>query len=214
MFNIFYRLEQVKTTKFLGVILDSGLTWKPHIHSLSNKVAKSIGIISLARKTLSQKTLIQLYYSFVFPYLSYCTPIWGNTADSSLWPIYRLQKISIRIIGGISRGSSSRPFCKKFYILHLPEIYKLSIAIFMFKYHNSILPATFNNLFTKNSNFHNYPTRNSNRLRIPRVRTKLADNFVTKQGVLIWNEISGKFDTNTSLNVFKHNLKSYLISTY
>ena len=106
-------LAIVQTTTFLGIILVSGLTWKPHILALSKKLAKSIGIISLARKTLNQKTLIQLYYSFVFPYLTYCIPIWGKSPDSTIWPIFRLHKISIRIIGGIPRRSSSLPFCKK-----------------------------------------------------------------------------------------------------
>ena len=207
-------LEEVKSTKFLGVILDSGLTWKPHILSLSSRVAKSIGIICLARKTLNQKTCIQLYYSFVFPYLTYCTPIWAKTTQCSLWPIYRLQKIAIRIIGGIRRGSSSRPFCKKYSILHLPEIYKLSLSIFMYKFHNSSLPTYFNNLFSQNSNFHNYPTRNSHLLRAPKIKTRLAENFVTTQGVLIWNEISKKFDVNTSLNIFKKNLTKYLLLSY
>ena len=157
-------LEEVKSTKFLGVILDTGLTWKPHISSISSRVAKSIGIICLAKKTLNQKTCIQLYYSFVFPYLSYCTPIWAKSAQSTLWPLYRLQKIAIRIIGGIRKGSSSKPFCKKYSILHLPEIYRLSLSIFMFKFHNSQLPPTFDNLFSPNSDFHNYPTRNSHLL--------------------------------------------------
>ena len=128
--------------------------------------------------------------------------------------IYRLQKIAIRIIGGIRRGSSSRPFCKKYSILHLPEIYKLTLSIFMFKFHKSLLPATFDNLFSQNRNFHSYPTRNSHLLRAPKVKTRLAENFVTKQGVLIWNEITTKFEVNTSLNIFKNNLKRYLFSSY
>jgi hypothetical protein len=208
------KLEEVYSTKFLGVTIDSGLTWKPHIHQLTNKVAKSIGIISLARKTLNQNTCIQLYYSFVFPYLTYCTPIWGNTASSSLWPIYRLQKIAIRIVGGIRKGSSSKPFCKKFCILHLPEIYKLSLSIFMYKFHNALLPTTFNNLFTQNCNYHNHNTRSANLLRPPRTRIKLAENFVTNQGAKLWNEVSTKFNVNSSLAVFKTNIKKYLISGY
>jgi hypothetical protein len=68
-------LETVKSTKFIGVILDNNLNWKQHITHISNKIAKSIGIISIARKTLNQKTLIQLYFSLIYPYLTYCVLI-------------------------------------------------------------------------------------------------------------------------------------------
>ena len=160
-------LEVVKSTKFLGLILDSGLTWKNHIHLLSTKIAKSIGIISLARQTLTKKSLIQLYYSFIFPYLSYCTVVWGKNFESTLWPIFRLQKISLRIIGSIPRRGTTSTLCKNNKILKLPDIYTLSVSIFMFNYKNSLLPESFNNLFQENNQVHPYQTRNRNNLRPP-----------------------------------------------
>ena len=207
-------LDIVNSTKFLGVILDSSLNWKNHILQLTKKIAKSIGIISLARPTVNQKTLIQLYYSFIFPYLTYCTIIWGKSANTSIWPVYRLQKITIRLIGNIPRRYSSKAFCKQQQILRFPKIYVHSVSIFMFKFMNSLLPTTFNKLYRSNRAFHNYPTRNSQQLRPPRTRTKLADNFIANQGVKIWNEISTKFDVITSLPVFKHNIKRHLLSSY
>ena len=39
------RISLVNTTKFLGVMLDNNLSWKEHIGYISNKLAKSIGII-------------------------------------------------------------------------------------------------------------------------------------------------------------------------
>ena len=38
-------IERVKQTVFRGIILDEHLSWKPHIHTVSRKVSKSIGII-------------------------------------------------------------------------------------------------------------------------------------------------------------------------
>jgi hypothetical protein len=139
-------LNIVKSTKFLGLIFDSGLTWKDHIHHLTTKIAKSIGILSLAKQTLTQKSLIQLYYAFVFPYLTYCTIIWGKNHDLTIWPVFRLQKISLGIIGNIPRRTRSKPFCKKNNLLLFPDIYTFSVATFMFNYSNSLLPPSFNNL--------------------------------------------------------------------
>jgi hypothetical protein len=49
------KLTVLEKNKFLGIIHDSGLNWRDHINYLSKKISRSIGIISIARKTLSQK---------------------------------------------------------------------------------------------------------------------------------------------------------------
>jgi hypothetical protein len=39
------KIDQVKETMFLGVILDEHLSWKSHISHIASKISKSIGII-------------------------------------------------------------------------------------------------------------------------------------------------------------------------
>ena len=70
-----HEIEKVDSTKFLGVYLDSGLTWRNHINYIKGKIARGIGILCKARKYLQESTLITLYYSFVYPYLCYCIPL-------------------------------------------------------------------------------------------------------------------------------------------
>jgi hypothetical protein len=208
------KLEIVSQTKFLGVILDSNLSWKQHISYLKTKIAKSLGILTIARRNLNHQTLIQLYHAFIYPYLSYCVLTWGNAPASTLWPIYKLQKLSFRIINNLKHGTSTLPFCKKENVLRLPQIYTLNAGIFMFKFSKSLLPSTFDNLFTKNSAIHSYPTRNANLLRIPRAKTKMADSFITKTGVAIWNQITSTINTDTKLGTFKRALKLSLTAVY
>ena len=53
----------------IGNIIKS---WKPHIDFVSKKISKSVGIIAKARFYLSSQTLMTLYYSHVYPFLTYC----------------------------------------------------------------------------------------------------------------------------------------------
>ena len=142
-------LELVKETKFLGIYLDSELNWKKHINYISTKIAKSIGIISRANQILGTKYLLQLYYSFIFPYLIYCNVIWGNASASTIWTIFRLQKIAIRIITNTKRGNSSKTHCIELRILRVPEIYIYSTTIFIYKYMNQMMPTNLTYLFQK-----------------------------------------------------------------
>ena len=209
-----FTLDVVENTKFLGLLLDDSLNWKAHVNYITQKLAKSIGILTQARKVFDRKTLIQLYYSFIYPYINYCNLAWGNSPEATLWPIFRLQKIAMRIIFNIRHRSSTKEMCKEYTILRLPDIHSLNIGNFMYKFKNKDLPNIFNDFFIENRNIHNYPTRNASKLRIPKVRTTLAERFIRKSGVKFWNNIKVILDTNCSLHTFKKFLKKYLVNQY
>ena len=71
-------LMQLESTKFLGVIIDSHLSWKDHITLITNKISKNLGIISRIKHCLPFHVLLNLYYTLIFPYLSYCNIVWGS----------------------------------------------------------------------------------------------------------------------------------------
>ena len=207
-------LENITETKFLGVMVDSSLTWKSHINLTTKKIAKSIGILSKAKQYFNNKTLLQLYYSFIYPYLIYCNIIWGNANQTTLWPLYRLQKIAIRIISNTRRRNSTKQFCNKNRIIRLPEIYSYSVSIFMFKYTHNMLPTSLNNLFEKNNKFHNYPTRGSNNYRRRKTKSILADKFITTAGVNIWNSLIEKINPDQKISTFKKSLITDIVHSY
>jgi hypothetical protein len=209
-----YTLDVVNNTKFLGLVLDNALNWKDHISYITQKLAKSIGILAQARKVFDRKTLIQLYYSFIYPYLSYCNLSWGNSHETTLWPVFRLQKIAFRVVFNIRKRSTTMNVCKEYNILRLPDIHILNIGIFMYKYNHSSLPPIFSDFFTENRNIHNYPTRNASKLRTHRVRTTLGERFIRKSGVNFWNSTGENLDSSVSLATFKKLLKTNLTQRY
>ena len=85
-------LERVTFTKFLGVIIDEKLSFTGHISYIKNKISKAMGIIIESRKYLNKKSLVNLYHSFVFPYLTYCIEIWGSASDIHLDALIKSQK--------------------------------------------------------------------------------------------------------------------------
>ena len=112
-------LMQVNCIKFLGVILDDKLKLIQHISYIKNKIAKGMGIILKARKVLKKTVLYQFYNSFVFPYLIYCSEVWGTASNIHLQPLIKLQKKIIRIIKLSPYNSSTKLIFKKLNILPL-----------------------------------------------------------------------------------------------
>ena len=91
-------LRQDFHVKYLTLIIDSHLTWKKHIHELSKKVSRGAGILSKLRHFVTKEILLQLYYSLVYPFLTYGLLIWGNTYDTSLNTIITRAAWRLRVI--------------------------------------------------------------------------------------------------------------------
>ncbi len=69
-------VEQAPSVKFLGVIIDEGLTWKFHISSVLKNIIKSTGLIAKLRHYTNRNTLKLIYYALAYPYLTYSNIIW------------------------------------------------------------------------------------------------------------------------------------------
>jgi hypothetical protein len=71
--------EQKDYIKYLGIYIDKHLTWDYRIKYVNSKLAKNIGFINKLRYYVDLKTLKQLYYSLIYPYINYGLMSWGNT---------------------------------------------------------------------------------------------------------------------------------------
>lgn len=54
-------LEQKEKIKYLGVLIDSNLTWKYHLGFITAKTSKSIGIVARLRHCVPTSTLSQFF---------------------------------------------------------------------------------------------------------------------------------------------------------
>lgn len=75
-----------KTCKYLGLVLDRRMTWRPHINGIKTKMKAAIQTISslIFGKHLSIKNKVKLYRAIVIPVATYGSQIWATTATSNL----------------------------------------------------------------------------------------------------------------------------------
>ena len=207
-----HNIDVVQETKFLGVILDDKLSWSKHVQYIGNKVSKGIGIIKKLCPLLNKSTLIDLYYAFVYPFLTYCIHVWGSTHAVHLSKLTVLQKRAIRIIAGVPPRSHTDPLFAQYKLLKFDHVLKLNIALFMYRYHHGLLPKIFNLLFIRNSQYHSYETRQAAMISMPYCRTDRAKRTMRYQGVHVWNRIlSLNIDVSLGIETFKYHVKKTLI---
>ena len=66
-------VTRVQSSKFLGIIIDENLNWKPHIQLVKSKLSKTLYIIYKASKLINYEGMFTLYCSLFLPNLTYYT---------------------------------------------------------------------------------------------------------------------------------------------
>jgi hypothetical protein len=120
----------------LGVYIDEHLTWKDHISCISKKISKSVGILHRSRFNLSSKTKLSLYYTLIYPYITYCNLAWSSTYVTNLNIMIYLQKRAVRIITNAEFRAHSAPLftqftqcCRQFFWTYLSLTTRSTIRI-------------------------------------------------------------------------------------
>ncbi len=181
-------IKKVNEIKFLGVIIDNKLSWKPHIHYIKTKISKSTAILNKAKDLLNQASLYTLYCSFILPYMCYCVEVWGNTYKTNIDPIFILQKRAIRIVNKTKYREPTNPLFNKLKILKFRDLVDFKTIQFMYKVKNCQLPAGIQELFQIRES--GYNLRGSFMFKKPPVRTNMKYHSVTVRGVTLWNDCS------------------------
>ena len=169
-----------------------------------------MGIIAKARFYLSSQTLMTLYYSLVYPFLTYCNVACSSTYCSNLNCIYLLQKLLVRLITKAHYLANTAPLFSQLKVLDIFSINSFSVATFMYSYHHNLLPNSFHDLFLSSNQVHQYETRLASQYRLHFCRTNIKQFSILYRGPKIWNSLPVSLINSPSISVFKKNLKNYL----
>ena len=163
---------------------------------------------------VTQETLCGLYYSLVYPYLTYCNVIWGNTFKTHLKPIISLQRKAVRCLNFRNHNDfSTDALMIELKLIKFSDLNKYLTCQFMHKLHYGLVPNVFNDYFTCNRSVHEYNTRLREGFHVPKIGNDYGKRTLKYNGCLLWNKIillNVNFDC--SLASFKHKIRYNLSS--
>ena len=191
--------------KFLGLRLDNKCNFSLHISDICSKVAKAVGILYKIQNCVPNHTLLRLYYSLIYPYLTYCIMIWGGSNHCHLNQLILLQKRAVRVVSGAGYLEHTGPLFRRLNLLKIKDIYFFTLAIQMYKFVSSGVPEPPN---------HNHNTRNRDNLPVTFRRLTRSQQAVSFRGPHVWNSLPAGIQSAPTLSSFKRKLKTYLVEQY
>ena len=70
------RLYPFESVEYIGVEIDTNLSWQYHVNDLSIKLNRANALLFKMRKYFSLKKLRSIYFVIFDSYLSYCCLVW------------------------------------------------------------------------------------------------------------------------------------------
>jgi hypothetical protein len=213
------KIEKVNCIKYLGVKIDSKLTWKEHIKYIEGKLSAACGAIYRLRQSVNQECLRSFYFAHAYFHLQYSILAWFNTQKQYLLRLNSLHGKLIRLMtlhGPLKDFYfSANEMFKNMGLLKLEDIFKLEIGKFMHRAETKSLPENFENYFTRIENMHSYNLRSINRKTFYAKPTNTTQykNWVTNSGVRLWEGISAELKV-LPYKSFTKKYKQHIVESY
>ena len=206
-----YTLETQDHIKYLGVMIDSTLTWKYHISYVCAKLSRNTGVyilITLRRSIIILSTLT--FHMLLLPGAALARPIYIKYKLSRIISVIRV--ILFVTLSG-KNTDSALPLLNIFKMLTVANVYRLDALKFVYAWHKGVLPEFLNHFFQYASNVHNYNTRYAAKQNLHkfRVNTIIGKQMISFMSINLWQELSYKFKDLNQF-AFSKSVKNYILS--
>ena len=206
-------LERVTNIKFLGIIMTETLTWTDHMNYIISKINKNVGYFYKARRILDQHQLINLFQSFVEPYITYCLPVWGGylNMDSNSNPLTKIINRLKRIMTFTKRTHLAN---NKITLQNLKQYYTLEMAKTAYNHlhdpENS--PPIYHQLLRQIHNQHGMDTRLASTLNLtlPKFKNNYGKHSFNYSIAKIWNSLPYPIKLTKTKHTFLDSVRRYM----
>ena len=75
-------LKEVSNAKYLGVTMNTKLSWKKHVHEISGKATQTRQFLQRNLVTCKPETKLQCYKTFIRPIVEYSRSVWDPVGNN------------------------------------------------------------------------------------------------------------------------------------
>ena len=182
------QISRVDSFKYLGITLDSFLTYTEHINNLIQKFSLIQGLCYSLSSAIPGEALLAIYHSLAYPHVILHNLLWGGAASTTL---QKLQVAQNKLLRNIFPSSRTAEMYLNNGLLNIRAVIEWQTLLFLYKWSNNIaysyLDTNFNDLIFDSQ----YERRHDGVLRAPYCRTQRERNFIIARAVRINNDLQG-----------------------
>ena len=201
------RIRQVHKTKYLGLTVNDSLNWNEQYKSVKGKVVGGLAAVRKLKNILPQSKLLDVYRALVESHLRYANVVWGALPSTKLSTLQKYQNRAFNLI----ESSKIKDACNRD-VLDVRELMLFDRAVMTFKIVNMLCPKGLQNKFIERCALSNYKTRNMKNLHVQKLKLEHTKRSFLYTAPNTWNSIPQAIRNAETIERFKKELKSHLLS--
>lgn len=175
-----FKIQRLNHVKYLGVVVDSVMSWHEHVQSVSSRIRKLIFVFRKLRGSADEGTLKTAYITLAQSILSYCISVWGSSTVTNLIPLERAQRAVLKVMAFKPIWYPTAQLYELWQVLSVRKLFVLSVLL---RKHRS---CNFDPELALN-------TRLSNRIfKVEKCSTKLTSRHYLYLSSVLYNKINYK----------------------
>ena len=208
-------IERVHQFKYLGVLLDDTLSWRPHGRFSTAKVYRALRSLSYLRRCLDGNTRRLLVCSLCTLHLDYCSSAFSLLDARTASPLQVSLNACIRFITDVPRFHSVSPYRRKLRFLSTFNRCLLFSLTILFKLlHSQFPPSLYLTISPTLHSAHRVGRSHSKlNLLVPVAKSKWRMNSFSVGVVKKWNGLPERLKHSPSVAVFKRSLSAFLLAS-
>lgn len=202
-------VQEVHEFCYLGLWIDSNLTWKRHVDYLCSKLSCLVGILYKVRDEIPFYALKRLYFALVHSHLNYMIAVWGNASATSIKRLQKLQNRLFKLIYNLPRLTPTLSLYKD----HVKDVLPVT-ALHFFTVCKFVKESMGNRIYhTLNFPWQQGTSANRDPYRLGRGRSLTGWGLqrITFQGPTFYNSLPQLIRNTPSVTVFLKRLKHWLL---
>ncbi len=197
----------------LGVVFDPELKFDKQVNAVVKSCFFQIRSIARLKPILSRKDLEKVINAFVLSRLDYCNVLYVESCQTNISRLRLVQNAAARLRVGAKKSHHISPILASLKWLPVNFRIKYKTLLFVFKAVHGMAPAYVSELIAVCQAPRSLRSNNKLLLTVPRTHLKLkGDRAFAVAGPKLWNSLPQVLREVSTLNVFKVEVKTYLLS--
>lgn len=207
-------IQEKACEKYLGLRMDSGLTWNAQIEHIRTKLSSLTGSLRRIVRCIPRQIRYTIYNSLVKPHLLYLIQIWGSAAKTKLADLQIQQNKIIKVLFHYNFLTPTSQIYKETKLMTIKQLYIYNTCILLRKIIKRSLHTSLSFITLKQLTARPLRTRRASLLVLPRTRTNTGKKMFTYEGAQLYNNLPSTLKHVNSFHVFKTKLSEHIIQNY
>ena len=203
-------VSPTNSARYLGVIFDVNLSWRPQVDSVVKKVSRKLGALYRARSQLNAPARVAFVRSIIQPDVDYCSVVWDSGSHSISSRLRQIDKRCLRLLAGIRfrEPTGDLPNLFNRFNLHSFDLrHQFSLGVHAFRGIASLTSSEISSRFCRTSSG-DHDTRLSRfGLHLTRPSTNALRSTSFYRAQLYWNSLGPLLWSAADLKTFKVRLR-------